>query len=292
LPFTIAKKNDEMTLIFTVTPPATQDESYLSPIVKIDGFEISKELISINYDHIPEQTVLMPAETKVVRLDIKKAGQYIGYIVGAGDKVPESLKQIGYTVQEIDPLSISDASLKKYDAIVLGIRAYNVVTELKFKQKNLLDYVKNGGTMIVQYNTAGRWSDQFENIAPFDLTLSRDRVTDENARVHILDKKNSLLNFPNKISDDDFNGWIQERGLYFPSAWSKEFTPVLGMQDDGETEKKGSLLIAPYGKGTYIYTGLSFFRELPAGVTGAYKLFANMLSVGKTTVSTDKKLKD
>ncbi|SDF20022.1 PIG-L family deacetylase [Cellulophaga baltica] len=292
LPFTITKKNDEKTLIFTVTPPATQDESYLSPIVKIDGFEISKELISINYDHIPEQTVLMPAETKVVRLDIKKAGQYIGYIVGAGDKVPESLKQIGYTVQEIDPLSISDASLKKYDAIVLGIRAYNVVTELKFKQKNLLDYVKNGGTMIVQYNTAGRWSDQFENIAPFDLTLSRDRVTDENATVHILDKKNSLLNFPNKISDNDFNGWIQERGLYFPSAWSKEFTPVLGMQDEGETEKKGSLLIAPYGKGTYIYTGLSFFRELPAGVTGAYKLFANMLSVGKTTVSADKKLKD
>ncbi|WP_158977488.1 PIG-L family deacetylase [Cellulophaga sp. L1A9] len=292
LAFSIAKKNDEQTLIFNVTPPSTQNESYISPLVKIDGQEISKELITINYDHIPEQTVLMPAETKVVRLDIKKIGQNIGYIVGAGDKVPESLEQIGYTVHEIDPLSISDASLKKYDAIVMGIRAYNVLPELKFKQKNLLDYVKNGGTMIVQYNTAGRRNIPFENIAPFDLTLSSDRVTDENADITILAKKNSLLNFPNKITDDDFKGWIQERGLYFPNAWSKEFTPILGMKDEGETEKKGSLLIATYGKGTYIYTGLSFFRELPAGVTGAYKLFANMLSVGKSKISSDKRLKD
>ncbi|MBO0593014.1 PIG-L family deacetylase [Cellulophaga sp. E16_2] len=290
--FTIAKKNDAQTLIFTVTPPSNQDESYITPVVKINGQEIARELITINYDHIPQQTVLMPSETKVVRLNIQKAGQHIGYIVGAGDNVPESLEQIGYTVHKIDPATISNASLKKYDAIVMGIRAYNVLPELKFKQKNLLDYVKNGGTMIVQYNTAGRWDEQFENIAPFDLTLSNDRVTDENAVVTILAKKHSLLNFPNKITNDDFNGWIQERGLYFPKAWDKAFTPILGMHDEGESEKKGSLLVAPYGKGTYIYTGLSFFRELPAGVTGAYKLFANMLSVGKSTINTDKKLND
>lgn len=291
-PFDILKKGDEQTLLFTLTPPDVEDESYISPIVKIDGQEISKELTIIAYDHIPKQSVLMPSETKVVRLNIKKAGQNIGYIIGAGDNVPESLEQIGYTVHTIDPLSITTASLDKYDAIVMGIRAYNVVPELKFKQKSLLDYVKNGGTLIVQYNTAGRWDKQFETIAPYSLTLSNDRVTDENADVTLLAKNHSLLNYPNTITSKDFDGWIQERGLYFPDSWSKEFMPILGMNDEGETSKTGSLLVASYGKGNYIYTGLSFFRELPAGVTGAYKLFANMLSIGKDKLIIDKKLKN
>ena len=290
-PFEILKKRDEQTLFFTLTPPDVEDESFISPIVKIDGQEITKELTIITYDHIPKQSVLMPSETKVVRLNIKKAGQYIGYIVGAGDNVPESLEQIGYTVYKIDPLSINPMELEKYDAIVMGIRAYNVVSELKFKQKNLLDYVKNGGTLIVQYNTAGRWDKQFETIAPYSLSLSNDRVTDENAQVTLLAKDHSLLNYPNKIISKDFDGWIQERGLYFPDEWSKEFTPILSMNDDGETSKTGSLLVASYGKGNYIYTGLSFFRELPAGVTGAYKLFANMLSIGKDKIVVDKKIK-
>jgi len=290
--FEISKKGDEQTLLFTLTPPAVEEESFISPIVKIDGQEISKELTTITYDHIPKQSVLMPSETKVVRLNIKKAGQYIGYIVGAGDNVPESLEQIGYTVHKIDPLTITPNELEKYDAIVMGIRAYNVVSELKFKQKNLLDYVKNGGTLIVQYNTAGRWDKQFETIAPYPLTLSNDRVTDENAEVSFLAKNHSVLNYPNKISSKDFEGWIQERGLYFPNDWSKEFTPILGMNDEGESSKTGSLLVASYGKGNYIYTGLSFFRELPAGVTGAYKLFANMLSIGKDKIDIDKKLKN
>jgi len=291
-PFSIQKKEDEQTLYFTLTPPNTEDESFIYPILNIDGEAIQKELVTIAYDHIPQQSVLMPAETKVVRLNIKKAGQYIGYIVGAGDAVPESLEQIGYTVQIIDPAKVSSLSeLEKYDAIVMGIRAYNVVPELKFKQKLLLDFVKNGGTLIVQYNTAGRWDKQFENIAPFELQLSNDRVTEEDADVTILEKNHSLINFPNKIVPEDFNGWVQERGLYFPREWSSEYTPILSMNDVDETPKKGSLLIAPYGKGHYIYTGLSFFRELPAGVTGAYKLFANMLSVGKD-ISTTTNLKN
>tara|TARA_R110000868_G_scaffold3259_9_gene21352 strand:+ start:5578 stop:8109 length:2532 start_codon:yes stop_codon:yes gene_type:complete len=289
--FNIDKKGDEQTLFFALTPPDTQDESYISTIVKIDGEEINKELVIINYDHIPQQSVLMPAETKVVRLNIQKAGQNIGYIVGAGDKIPESLEQIGYTIHIIDPISITNTSLKKYDAIVMGIRAYNVIPELKFKQNIVLDYVKNGGTLLVQYNTAGRWNKQFDNIAPFNLKLSDDRVTDENAEVTILAKNHSLINFPNKITSNDFEGWIQERGLYFPEEWSKEFTPIFEMNDEGETQKKGSLLVAPYGKGYYIYTGLSFFRELPAGVTGAYKLFANMLSIGKETILKNEEIK-
>jgi len=285
--FEILKKGDEQTIVFTLTPPENEDENYISPILRIGEKTITKELVTIAYDHVPTQSVLLPSEAKVVRLNIQKAGGHIGYIVGAGDEVPESLRQIGYLVHTIPPSSINAGSLEKYDAVVVGIRAYNVVEELKFKQRFLLDYVKNGGNLIVQYNTAGRRDSEFENIAPYPLALSRDRVTDENSEVSILDKDHALVNFPNAISASDFEGWVQERGLYFPNDWSKEFTPILSMNDAGESAKKGSLLVAPYGKGNYIYTGLSFFRELPAGVPGAYKLFANMLSIGKN--DSDKK---
>ena len=289
--FTIAQKNDIKNIVFTVTPPKTENEGVISPSITVNGKNYSKKLVEINYDHIPKQSVLLPSETKIVRLNIKKSGTNIGYIVGAGDKVPESLEQIGYNVNSIDVASIQKGTLEKYDGIVLGIRAYNVVDELKFKQSYLLDYVKNGGNLIVQYNTAGRWRNQFENIAPYPISISRDRVTDENADVTIIAKNHSLVNFPNAITKTDFDGWVQERGLYFPNEWSKEFTPILSMNDKGETPKTGSLLVAPYGKGNYIYTGLSFFRELPAGVSGAYKLFANMLSIGKENLNKEDEIK-
>jgi hypothetical protein len=213
---------------------------------------------------------------------------YIGYINGAGDAIPESLRQIGYTVVEINPSKIDENNLQKFDAIVLGIRAYNVVDELKFKQKFLLEYVEKGGNLIVQYNT-----DRGVDVgAPYSLGLSNDRVTDEFAEVEIIDENHEILNFPNKITKDDFNGWVQERGLYFPDSWSEEYSPIFSMNDKGETAKTGSLLIAKYGKGNYIYTGLSFFRELPAGVSGAYKLFANMLSVQKREIEIKEEIKE
>ena len=289
--FFIAKKGDEQTVYFTLTPPSSENESSIYPIINLNGKQITKELVTIDYDHIPTQTVLLPSEAKVVRLNIQKAGDNIGYIMGAGDEVPTSLQQIGYNVQLIDPSTITAESLAKFDAVVLGIRAYNVVDELKFKQRFILDYAKNGGTVIVQYNTASRWGKQFENIAPYELEISNDRVTNENSEVEIIAKNNSLVNFPNKISQDDFKGWVQERGLYFPNKWSSNFTPILGMHDKDEEITKGSLLIAPYGKGNYIYTGLSFFRELPVGVSGAYKLFSNMLSVGKDKLESNEKIK-
>ncbi len=289
--FNIEKKGDEQTIYFTLSPPSNENEDYISPIIKIDGRELTKELVTIGYDHVPTQTVLLPSEAKVVRLDIQKVGQHIGYIVGAGDDVPTSLEQIGYTVHIIDPATITEDTLDNYDAVVLGIRAYNVVEDLSFKQKYILDYVKKGGNVIVQYNTAGRWDNQFENIAPFQLEISRDRVTDENSEVRIIAKDHALVNFPNKITPNDFNGWVQERGLYFPDKWGKEFTPILEMKDEGESSTQGSLLVAPYGKGHYIYTGLSLFRELPAGVPGAYKLLSNMISVGKEKVESEEKLK-
>ncbi|MEP3209785.1 MAG: PIG-L family deacetylase [Maribacter sp.] len=283
-PFEIAKKNDEQILLFTLTPPTNEDESYISPIIKIDDKQITKELVTIAYDHVPTQSVLLPAQAKVVRLNIQRLGEHIGYIMGAGDDVPTSLKQIGYNVVAVDPSTIQAGSLDKFDAVVVGIRGYNVVKELQFKQRFILDYVKDGGNLIVQYNTAGRWDKQFSNIAPYDLKLSRDRVTDENSGVKIVAKDHALMNFPNPITEKDFDGWVQERGLYFPSEWDDAFTPILSMKDQGESATEGSLLVAPYGQGNYIYTGLSFFRELPAGVSGAYKLFANMLSIGKENV--------
>jgi len=275
--FNIAQKNDKQTVAFFVTPPKNQSEGKLKVNVTSNGKTYNKELVEINYNHIPKQSVLLTSEAKVVRLNIKTIGTKIGYINGAGDAIPESLRQIGYEVTLLNPLEINGDNLQKYDAIVLGIRAYNVVKELKFKQKYLLEYVEKGGNLIVQYNTNRR----VDIAAPFELKLSRDRVTDEFAEVRVLEKGHSILNYPNKITSEDFKGWVQERGLYFPGTWSKEYTPILSMNDKGETPKNGSLLIAKYGKGNYIYTGLSFFRELPAGVSGAYKLFANMLAVGK-----------
>ncbi|CAL2090667.1 PIG-L family deacetylase [Tenacibaculum sp. 190524A02b] len=273
--FSIEQKGDIQQVDFMVTPTVKESEGYIKAIAKLNGKKFDKELVEINYTHIPKQSVLLPSQAKVVRLNIKKEGSHIGYIQGSGDAVPESLRQIGYKVTEIVPTEINDKSLSKFDAVVVGIRAYNTKKELQFKQKYLLEYANKGGNVIVQYNTNRR----VDVKAPYELKLSRDRVTDELAKVEMLAKEHAVLQSPNKITATDFNGWVQERGLYFPNSWSKEYTPILSMNDKGETPKKGSLLVAKYGKGNYIYTGLSFFRELPAGVPGAYKLFTNLLSL-------------
>ncbi|MEE3999113.1 PIG-L family deacetylase [Tenacibaculum sp. FZY0031] len=276
--FSIAQKGDIQLIDFMVTPTQKEVEGVLKAIATVKGKNYDKELIEINYSHIPKQSVLLPSQAKVVRMDIQKNGTKIGYIQGSGDAIPESLQQIGYEVVELNVNEIN-GNLEQFDAVVVGIRAYNTIKELQFKQKYLLDYVKNGGNVIVQYNTNRGVNVQ----APYNLQLSRDRVTDENATVTFLAKEHSVLNYPNKITEADFKGWVQERGLYFPNEWSSEYTPILSMNDKGESAKKGSLLVAKYGKGNYIYTGLSFFRELPAGVSGAYKLFANLLSVKENT---------
>jgi len=286
----IANKGQEQTFIFTIIPPKNQSEGLISPIVTIGDKTYTKELVEINYEHIPFQTVLLPSESKIVRLDIKKRGENIAYIEGAGDVVPESLQQIGYNVMILKPEDITPERLSAFDAVVVGIRAYNIVEALKFKQEILFDFVDKGGNMVVQYNT--NRGIKVDKIAPFDLQLSRDRVTDENAEVTLLAPNHELLNFPNKITTKDFEGWTQERGLYFPDQWSSDFTPILSMHDKDETAKTGSLLVAKHGKGYYIYTGLSFFREFPVGVSGAYRLFANMLSIGKQDITNDNGIKN
>ncbi len=286
----IANKGQEQILVFTIIPPKNQSEGYIAPKITIGDKTYANELIEIDYDHIPFQTVLLPSESKIVRLDIQKRGENIGYIEGAGDVVPESLEQIGYNVVTIMPEDITQENLSRFDAVVIGIRAYNTVEALNFKQQILFDYVEQGGNMIVQYNTRHRL--KVDKLAPYELKLSRDRVTDEFAEVSFLNPNHELLNVPNKITKKDFDGWTQERGLYFPSEWGSEFTPILSMQDKGETPKTGSLLVAKHGKGHYMYTGLSFFREFPAGVAGAYRLFANMLSIGKDNIKTTQKMKN
>ncbi|RZS90667.1 PIG-L family deacetylase [Aquimarina brevivitae] len=277
--FELAQKGEEKTINFTLYAPKQQSEGYIKPVAMVNNKEFSDEMITIDYDHIPFQTVFLPAESKVVKLDITKKGENIGYIAGAGDVVPESLAQIGYQVTLIDPETISEKNLQNFDAVVMGIRAYNTVDALKFKQPILLSYVKNGGNLIVQYNTNRRL--KVDTLGPYPLTLSRDRVTDENAAITFLVPDHPVLNTPNKLSQADFEGWVQERGLYFPGEWSDDYQAILTANDKGETPKNGALLVAKYGEGYYVYTGLSFFREFPAGVSGAYRLFANLLSLGK-----------
>lgn len=276
----LTEKGESQIAEFTVTPPKDSDEALLTPELTYDENTYQNHVAVLDYDHIPLQTLVLPSQTKVIKLDITKEGEYIGYISGAGDVIPESLEQIGYQVKEIEVDKIDPAYLDQFDAIVVGIRAYNTVEALKYKQNDLLNYVKQGGTMIVQYNTS-RGID-IPNLGPYPLELSRDRVTDEQAQVDLINPDHELLNFPNKITSSDFEGWVQERGLYFPNKWDDHYTPIFSIGDQGESPKEGSLLITEYGQGFYIYTGLSFFRELPAGVSGAYRLFANMLSIGKS----------
>jgi len=279
IPFSLKNKGEEQIAVFTVTPSKEASEVIFKSIVTVDGETFDKDKIDINYPHIYKQMVLKPAEAKAIKLNIKTNNEKIGYIMGAGDEVPKSLKQMGYDVTIIKAEEISAEKLQPFDVIMTGIRAYNVVNTLAIKQNILLDLVKNGKTMIVQYNTL----DDFvtKDFAPFSLKISRDRVTEENAEVRFLAPENPILNSPNKITTKDFEGWKQEQGLYYPSEWDANFTPILSSNDTGETPKNGAILVANYGKGKYIYTGISFFRELPEGVAGAFRLMANMISIGK-----------
>ncbi|HEY9168151.1 MAG TPA: PIG-L family deacetylase [Lutibacter sp.] len=286
--FILKEKGEEQNFEFQVKPPSKATEALINPIVQIGDKQYTNELVEINYDHIPFQSVIRSSETKLVRITMEKKGQVIGYIQGAGDVVPTSLRQMGYTVVELSDENITPKKLENFDAVILGIRAYNTNERAKFYQKFLHNYVEKGGTLIVQYNTNRGL--KVDEVAPFPLKLSNDRVTEEDAEVRIINPAHELLNYPNKITQKDFEGWVQERGLYFPSEWDSKFEPILSMNDKDEAESKGSLLVAKYGKGNFIYTGLSFFRELPAGVSGAYKLFANMVSIGKN--KTEKPLKN
>ncbi|MGO4770585.1 PIG-L family deacetylase [Flavobacterium sp. W22_SRS_FK3] len=277
IPFALEKKGMEQTFYFEVTAPSKTEEAVAKSIVTTENKKFDKDQTIIDFSHITKQMVLKTAESKFLRIDLKTNGNSIGYIMGAGDEVPESLTQMGYKVSILKPEEITPEKLDSFDVVMTGIRAYNTVNALTNKQSILFDFVKNGKTMIVQYNTNGKLIT--DKIAPYPLRLSNDRVTEENAKITFLAPSHPVLNTPNKISTKDFEGWTQEQGLYYPNQFDAAFTPILSSHDKGESNKNGALLVAPYGKGYYIYTGLSFFRELPEGVPGAYRLLSNIISL-------------
>ncbi|TWJ03284.1 LmbE family N-acetylglucosaminyl deacetylase [Mucilaginibacter frigoritolerans] len=278
--FSNKNKGDEWTVAFTVTPADNQPKTTtLEAVVNVNGQSFSLGILNIKYDHVPNITLFLPAQAKLIDVDLKIAGKKIGYIQGAGDLVPDALKQVGYDVHQLSENEILNGDLSGYDAIITGVRAWNVNERLAVEQPKLMEYVKNGGNLLVQYNNnAGIVTKQ---IGPYPLRVVNQRVTDEDAKVTILDQQSPVLNYPNKISQDDFNGWIQERGLYFVSDIDPQYKTVLQMNDPGEAPNNGSLVVGNYGEGRFIYTSLAFFRQLPAGVPGAYRLFINLLSKPK-----------
>ncbi len=264
----------------SVTPPANQQSKGHLSFELTSSFESHKlQQQQISYDHIEKQTVLSPAEIELSRIIMQKSNAKVGYIMGAGDKVFDNLLAVGYDIELIPTSALNAQNLKRFKTIITGIRAYNVLDDLKANQELLFDFVRQGGNLILQYNTANRWGAQFEKLAPYPMKLSYNRVTDEYAPVKLLNPRHKAMNYPNKISAQDFEGWVQERGLYFPETWSSNFTPLFEFQDKGESPLQGSLLIAPLGKGNYVYTSLSLFRQLPEGVPGAYRLLANLISL-------------
>lgn len=279
-PIELARKGEEQSFEFALTPSRKSGQFVIGAQVEVNQEIFNKGIAVINHDHIPIQTSFPTTSVKASKIDLKIEGEQIGYIMGAGDKVPDALEEIGYEVELLSKEDVTVDNLSKFDAVVLGIRAFNVLPWLEFKNQILFEYARSGGTVLVQYNT---WGTVTKELAPYPLEFSRDRVSVEEAEVRILAPDHQVLNRPNKILKQDFENWVQERGLYFPNKWSEEFKPILSMNDPGEDPKEGSLLIARHGKGFYVYSGISFFRELPAGVPGAYRLLANILSLNETT---------
>jgi hypothetical protein len=275
-------KGDEWEEFFSVTPAANQSQTgALEALVTHDGDTKpdNYSILSIRYSHIPNITIFPPAQAKLLQLDLKTTGKRIGYINGAGDLVPEALKQVGYEVHQLSENEILNGDLAIYDAIVVGVRAYNIDPRLVIENSKLLEYVKNGGNLLVQYNNSSGLVTK--DIGPYPFKVVNERVTDETAKITILDPNNAVLSYPNKITQSDFDGWIQERGLYFTKDADPQYQKVLQMADPGEAPKDGALITTQYGKGRFVYTSLAFFRQLPAGVPGAYRLFINMLSKPK-----------
>lgn len=277
--FSLARSGEEQLKQFQVIPSSQEMTAELRAVAVIGDNEYFNGLKVISYDHIPVQTLLPKSDAKLVRVNLNESNGLVAYLKGAGDEVPTALRNMGYEVWEMKEEEITPTNLRKADAVVLGIRALNTNARIRFIMDDLLEYVKEGGTLIVQYNTS--FDMETETYSPYPLKISRDRVTEEDSEVRILKPDHRALNYPNKITTEDFKGWIQERGLYFPNQWDPKFEALLSMNDKGDTAKDGALLVAQYGSGYYIYTGLSFFRQLPEGVSGAYKLFGNLVSQSK-----------
>jgi LmbE family N-acetylglucosaminyl deacetylase len=285
--FRLAGAGQQSEVSFEVTPPSGDNQASLKASAQVDGQTITTSMETISYPHIPPQVLFPPANAKLVRADVRLLARTIGYVMGAGDEVPQALRQLGAQVTLLGSDDLAAGNLQRFDAIVTGVRAYNVRSDLRANESRLLDYVKNGGTLVVQYNVAeggnpfGGDTNILANIGPYPITTGRERVTVEEAPVEFLHPESLLLHRPNEITERDFAGWIQERGLYFASQWDHHYEPLFETHDPMEKPQTGSTLYTPFGKGQYIFTAFSWFRELPAGVPGAFRIFANFLSAGK-----------
>ena len=286
--FALTETGEQKMLKFQLTPPAQASEGMVRAIATVGGRQINENVETINYPHIPVQTLFPVAQARAVRVDVKTLAKRIGYVPGAGDEMVPALKQLGLDITMLNTDDLARGDLSKYDAIVTGVRAWNVRTDLRANQKRLLDYMEAGGTLLIQYNVLegggpGREGDpkQFDKIGPYPMQISRDRVTVDDTPVRLPNPRNPLLHKPNQIVQADFDGWVQERGLYFATKWDPRYTPLFECHDPGEKPMEGGTLVAKYGKGAYVFTPMSWFRQLPAGVPGAFRIFANLLSAGK-----------
>ncbi len=277
--FEIAKKNDE-TKVNVNIELKNFSEAVEIAVIAVDGTDTFTQSIQrIDYEHIPNQFILKPASIKIVPVVSANTSYNIAYVKGAGDDVASCLEQINYNVKVLDAADVENEDLSKYKAVIMGIRAYNTNELLFLQYTKLKSYVKDGGNLIVQYNTNSRVGPLNSKIGPYPFTISRDRVTNENAIIKITQPNHPMVNKPNKITDADFDNWVQERGLYFASGIDSNYTTIFAMQDPGEKELTTSTIITAYGKGNFVYTGLAFFRQLPAGVPGAYRLFSNIIEL-------------
>lgn len=279
--FSLPQKDKEETFILSVTSSKNARSETLHITAVTGGKTYTKGIKEIKYDHIPVQTLFPEAEVKLVKLDVNRNLKRIGYIPGAGDEVQTCLVQLGYEVVTITDDMLAKEDLMQFDAIVTGVRAYNTNAKLPSYKQKLMNYVFNGGNLVVQYNTNSWAGPLSSDIGPYPFKITRDRITDEEAKVRFLLPDHPVFNTPNKITEKDFEGWIQERSIYHAGEWNSSYEAPLAMADPGENENQGALLVARHGKGHFIYTGLVFFRELPAGVPGAYRFMVNLIELGK-----------
>lgn len=279
IPFSLKNKYDEQLVSFQIVPPQKPDVTDLKIEININGKVFNKSLVEIIHPHTSPQVYFPESKIKLVHLDVNNIEGHVGYIMGSGDDIPECLSNLGYDVTLLSDNMLEQSDLSMYDVIIAGIRAYNTRERLKYSQSRLMEYVKNSGTYIVQYNVSSGL--HTENIGPYPFRLGRERITVENSPVSFINPAHQLFHFPNKITSSDFNNWIQERGLYFASQWDNKYEAILSGNDPNESPLSGGTLFARYGDGVFIYSGHSWFRQLPAGIPGAYRFFVNMISAGK-----------
>jgi len=276
-----AKDGDDETLNFRITPARLEEKPYtITAVASYNGHEYKEGYHSVGYPGLRPYNLYRASAYRTTGVDVKVApGLNVSYIVGAGDEMPQSLVNLGINVHFLTAEDLAAGNLSKFDAIVLGVRTYAVREDLKTYNGRLLDYVKNGGVVIVQYNTPEY--DHNYGPYPYKMGSNPEEVTDESSQVEILDPSNPVFTWPNKITAKDFENWVEERGSKFLESWDAAYEPLLETHDPGQAPQKGGLVYAKYGKGVYIYNAYAFYRQMPEGVPGAYRFFANMISLGK-----------